>query len=87
MVNQFNSRVQNWNLDSCISDVLYLFTKNSEIIINYANNNDSIITTLDKLVSSNPQFREFLIAIDNTSLTNMMRYIFIFDKKSQIKIQ
>lgn len=73
MVKEFSSRVQNWNFDSCISDVLYLFTKNSEVVINYANNNDSIITTLDKLISTNPQFREFLIPIDNTSLTNMMR--------------
>ncbi|CAF0730595.1 unnamed protein product [Brachionus calyciflorus] len=72
MVKDFNLRIKNWSLSSCIADVMYTLTKSSQIIINYANNNDSIITTLDKLISSNPQFREFILPIDNTSLTNMM---------------
>ncbi|RNA43582.1 epithelial cell-transforming sequence 2 oncogene-like [Brachionus plicatilis] len=73
MVREFNNRVQNWNFSSCIADIMYKFTRKSDIVINYANNNDSIITTLDKLISTNPQFREFLVPIDNTNLTNMLR--------------
>lgn len=76
MVREFNNRVQNWNFSSCIADVMYKFTRKSDIVINYANNNDSIITTLDKLISTNPQFREFLVPIDNTNLTNMLRYVY-----------
>lgn len=73
MIKDFNLRLKNWKLDSCIADVLTKLTNNIQYYINYANNTDSILNTIDKLVSSNPKFRTFLVRIDRTKLTNMMK--------------
>lgn len=73
MIKDFNLRLKNWKLDSCIADVLTKLTNNIQYYINYANNTDSILNTIDKLVSSNPKFRTFLVQIDRTKLTNMMK--------------
>jgi hypothetical protein len=73
MVKDFHLRLKTWRLDSCIADVLTKLTNNIQTFINYANNSDSILSTIDKLISSNPKFRTFLSRVDQTQLTNMMK--------------
>jgi hypothetical protein len=72
MVKDFNLRVKTWNVDSCIADILFSLVNNFHYYINYINNYDTILCTIDKLVTSNPKFRGFLLRFDNTHYTNMM---------------
>ena len=72
MVNSFNLRIKTWSPDSCIADVLFILIGNFQYYYNYANNYGEILNTIDKLYSSNPFFRGFLLKVDNTHLTNIM---------------
>jgi hypothetical protein len=72
MVKNFNLRIKNWKLDSCIADVITILTDSIQTYINFSNNIESLLSTIDKLVASNPKFRTFLIRINRTKLTNMM---------------
>ena len=72
MVKDFNLRVKTWNVDSCIADIMFSLVNNFHYYINYINNYDTILCTIDKLVTSNPKFRGFLLRFDNTHYTNMM---------------
>ena len=60
IVKELNLRIKNWQVDCCICDVLNSLTSNLQAYINFSNNYDSIITTLDKLHLSNPRFRTFI---------------------------
>lgn len=74
LVKDFNLRLKNWNQEICVIDALRNLCTNINSYMNYANNYDSIINTLDKLVTDNPKFRAFLVKIDQTFCTNMMTY-------------
>jgi hypothetical protein len=84
MVKNFEYRLKNWTYDSCIIDVLNILICKIDIYIKYANNYDCIINTIDKLVSGNPQFKEFLLNVDLTYQTNMMTYNFFFNNPQVI---
>ena len=73
MVNDFNFRIKKWTQDTCIIDVIDTLVNNLQAYTNYANNHDTIISTIDKLNTSNARFHDFLLAIDKTPLTNMMK--------------
>ena len=73
MVKDFQLRIKTWRLDSCIADVLTKLTNSIQAFINYANNSESILNTIDKLITSNPKFRTFLVRVDQTRVTNMMK--------------
>lgn len=74
MVKDFEYRLKQWTYETCIVDVMKKLVYNINVYIKYANNYDCIINTIDKLVTGNPQFRAFLLNIDLTYRTNMMRY-------------
>lgn len=73
MVKEFNQRLKTWTMSTCIIDVMKILIKNMQTLVNYANNNDAIITTLDKLYGSNPHFRDFIVSIENSQVTNMLK--------------
>ena len=72
MVKQFNQRLKNWSHEMCMIDVMRHLCSFINVYMNYANNYDTIINALDKLVADNPKFRAFLVKIDQTFCTNMM---------------
>jgi hypothetical protein len=72
MVKNFNLRLKNWTHEMCIIDVMRHLCAYINTYINYANNYDTIINAIDKLVTDNPKFRAFLVSIDQTFCTNMM---------------
>lgn len=67
IVKDLNQRIKNWQVDCCIADVLNKLTNSLQSYINYANNYDTILSTIDKLVTSNPKFRAFLSSADRMS--------------------
>ncbi len=69
----YNLRIKNWRLDICIGDVLTKLTDNIQLFINYANNNDSILNTIDRLNTSNPKFRTFLNRINETKFIHAFK--------------
>lgn len=73
MIKDYNLRIKNWRLDICIGDVLTKLTDNIQLFINYANNNDSILNTIDRLNTSNPKFRTFLNRIDQTKFIHAFK--------------
>ncbi len=72
MVNDFNARIKEWNTDKCIVDIMQTLVNNIQAYTNLANNQETIINTLDKLHTSNSRFHDFMLTIDNTPPTNMM---------------
>jgi hypothetical protein len=73
MIKDYNLRIKNWSLDICIGDVLTKLTDNIQLFINYANNNDSILNTIDRLNTSNPKFRTFLNRINQTKFIHAFK--------------
>ena len=73
MIKDYNLRIKNWRLDICIGDVLTKLTDNIQLFINYANNNDSILNTIDRLNTSNPKFRTFLNRINQTKFIHAFK--------------
>lgn len=73
MSSNFNSRIKKWSPAECIVDLMSILANNAQAYINYADNQDAIISAIDKLTTSNSHFHDFLIAIDNTPQTRMMR--------------
>jgi hypothetical protein len=73
MIKDYNLRIKNWRLDICIGDVLTKLTDNIQLFINYANNNDSILNTIDRLNTSNPKFRTFLNRINETKFIHAFK--------------
>ena len=74
MVDEFNLRIKNWTHDTCIADIFDLMLNNLQTYMNYVNNYDMIINTVDKFYTSNSRFHDFIAAIDNTPLTQMLKY-------------
>ena len=75
MVRDFNARLKNWTCEMTIIDVMKSLCHQISVYVSYANNYDTIINTLDKLVTDNPKFRAFLLNVDRTSNTNMLTYV------------
>ena len=71
---EFGERLKNWSPHTCLGDVLlHKLVANAQLYINYANNYETILSTIDELCSSNAKFHRFLLTVDGKPITNMMK--------------
>lgn len=74
MLNGLNARVKEWTRESCVADLMReCLSRVWDFYANYFNNHDSIMKTIDQSAISNAKFAGFLIKIDRSKLTNMMK--------------
>jgi hypothetical protein len=68
--------MKSWNeTETCLIDIMLILCNQIQVFMNYANNYDSIINTINKLLISNSKFYQFLKNIDKSKLTNRMKYL------------
>ncbi len=53
--------------------LLQKLVANFQLYINYANNYETILITIDELCNSNSKFYRFLHIVDGKPITNMMK--------------
>jgi hypothetical protein len=86
MVKDFSYRIKSWSILTCVGDVFNTFISNVQIYINYANNYEFLISTLDNLLMSNPKFRSYMLQIEKNNSTNTMTYVTVLYFKKAFKI-
>ena len=72
IVKEFNLKIKSWSLLTCIGDTFNKLIEHFQCYVNYANNYDTILTTLDKLLMSNPKFRAYFLQINTNNTKNTM---------------
>ena len=73
-VKEITEKIESWNNESTLADIMLKFSGKSKAYTNYINNYPIVMRTYDMLIESNPAFRAFIAENEETIRTKMLSF-------------
>ena len=74
MVKEITEKIESWNNESTLADIMIKFSGKSKAYTNYINNYPIVMRTYDMLIETNPAFRAFIAENEESIRTKMLTF-------------